>query len=37
MFTLGWEHIHLTGNYIWPEKDKLKEGEFRKLRNQDNI
>lgn len=34
---LGWEHIHLTGNYVWPEKDKLKEGEFRKLRNQDNI
>ena len=34
---LGWEHIHLTGNYVWPEKDKLKEGEFRKLRNLNDI
>ncbi len=30
---LGWGHIHLTGDYVWPEKDKFKEGEFRKLRN----
>ncbi len=34
---LGWEHIHLTGDYVWPEKDKFKQGEFRKLRNQNNI
>ena len=34
---LGWEHILLTGDYVWPEKDRLKEGGFRKLRNQNSI
>lgn len=30
---LGWEHIHLTGDYVWEERIKLKKGEFRALRN----
>lgn len=34
---LGWEHIHLTGDYVWPDKNKFKEGEFRALRNTNNI
>jgi len=34
---LGWSHIHLTGDYVWPEKDKFKEGKFRKLRNPNEI
>lgn len=29
---LGWEHIHLTGDYVWEERTKLKKGEFRSLR-----
>ncbi|MDN5470831.1 MAG: Tn3 family transposase [Lactococcus lactis] len=29
---LGWEHIHLTGDYVWEERIKLKKGEFRSLR-----
>ena len=30
---LGWEHIHLTGDYVWNNQIKLKNGEFRPLRN----
>ncbi len=29
---LGWEHIHLTGDYIWNNKVTLKPGELRPLR-----
>ncbi len=29
---LGWEHIHLTGDYVWQDRIKLKKGEFRSLR-----
>jgi len=29
---LGWEHINLTGDYIWKKSSKLKEGKFRPLR-----
>ncbi len=30
---LGWEHIHLTGDYVWEDRIKFKKGEFRSLRN----
>lgn len=29
---LGWEHINLTGDYIWKKSSKLKDGKFRPLR-----
>ncbi len=29
---LGWEHINLTGDYVWHSDLKLKDGEFRQLR-----
>lgn len=29
---LGWEHIHLTGDYVWNNQINLKNGEFRPLR-----
>ena len=29
---LGWEHIHLTGDYVWYNQINLKKGEFRPLR-----
>jgi TnpA family transposase len=28
---LGWEHINLTGDYVWPPQNKLKPGQFRAL------
>lgn len=28
---LGWEHINLTGDYIWQQKRSLGKGEFRPL------
>lgn len=31
---LGWEHIHLTGDYVWEDRIKLKKGEFRSLRKE---
>lgn len=34
---LGWEHIHLTGDYTWNQKAKLKNGEFRPLRNLNEV
>ncbi len=29
---LGWEHINLTGDYIWKNNKKLAEGKYRPLR-----
>lgn len=29
---LGWEHINLTGDYIWPQTWQIKQGQFRPLR-----
>lgn len=29
---LGWEHINLTGDYIWLQDKMLKQGKFRPLR-----
>ena len=29
---LGWEHINLTGDYIWQQNKKPKEGKYRPLR-----
>ncbi len=29
---LGWEHINLTGDYIWPQSHQVQQGQFRPLR-----
>jgi TnpA family transposase len=29
---LGWEHINLTGDYVWQPSDKPRKGKFRPLR-----
>ena len=29
---LGWEHINLTGDYLWRRSAKLKQGKYRLLR-----
>ncbi|WP_232461084.1 Tn3 family transposase [Burkholderia ubonensis] len=29
---LGWEHINLTGDYVWRQHQKLEAGEYRPLR-----
>ena len=29
---LGWEHINLTGDYVWQQNRKIKPGQFRNLR-----
>ncbi len=29
---LGWEHINLTGDYVWRNNKKLAEGKYRPLR-----
>jgi len=29
---LGWEHINLTGDYLWRSSAKIGEGRFRPLR-----
>jgi hypothetical protein len=29
---LGWEHINLTGDYVWRQNHKLQAGSFRPLR-----
>lgn len=29
---LGWEHINLTGDYIWQKNRRIKEGKFRPLK-----
>ncbi|SIT39290.1 hypothetical protein BN2475_190170 [Paraburkholderia ribeironis] len=30
---LSWEHINLTGDYVWRHSQKLQEGKFRSLRS----
>jgi len=29
---LGWEHINLTGDYVWKKSSKIKEVKFRPIR-----
>jgi TnpA family transposase len=29
---LGWEHINLTGDYVWKQNRKIEGGQFRPLR-----
>jgi hypothetical protein len=29
---LGWEHINLTGDYIWQQSKQVDQGKFRPLR-----
>ncbi len=29
---LGWEHINLTGDYVWRQSRRLENGKFRPLR-----
>jgi hypothetical protein len=29
---LGWEHINLTGDYVWRQHRKVGDGQFRPLR-----
>ena len=29
---LGWEHINLTGDYVWRQSRRLEDGKFRPLR-----
>jgi TnpA family transposase len=29
---LGWEHINLTGDYVWQQNRKVEDGQFRPLR-----
>lgn len=29
---LGWEHIMLTGDYVWRQSRKIEDGQFRPLR-----
>lgn len=29
---LGWEHINLTGDYVWTQSKKVENGGFRPLR-----
>ena len=33
---LGWEHINLTGDYVWRQGKQFERGEFRPLRPFDN-
>jgi len=33
---LGWEHINLTGDYVWPQGRKVEEAKFRPLRTGGN-
>ena len=30
---LGWEHINLTGDYVWRQNRKVDEGKYRPLRD----
>ena len=30
---LGWEHINLTGDYVWRQSRRLEDGKFRPLRD----
>jgi Tn3 transposase DDE domain len=36
MSPLGWEHINLTGDYVWRQNQKVDEGKFRPLRTRGN-
>ncbi|QCY09338.1 hypothetical protein ELQ88_00220 (plasmid) [Pseudomonas sp. MPC6] len=29
---LGWEHINLTGDYVWRQSRRLEDGKYRPLR-----
>ena len=29
---LGWEHINLTGDYLWRQRRRVGEGQYRPLR-----
>jgi len=29
---LGWEHINLTGDYVWQQSRQVESGKFRSLR-----
>ncbi|WP_180275295.1 hypothetical protein [Pseudomonas avellanae] len=29
---LGWEHVNLTGDYVWRQSRKLEDRKFRPLR-----
>jgi hypothetical protein len=29
---LGWEHINLTGDYVWRQNKRVEHGKFRPLR-----
>jgi hypothetical protein len=29
---LGWEHINLTGDYVWQQRRQMAQGKFRPLR-----
>ena len=33
---LGWEHINLTGDYVWRQSKVMEKGEFRLLQKQQN-
>ena len=33
---LGWEHINLTGDYVWRRDKLVEKGKFRPLRNNSN-
>ena len=33
---LGWEHINLTGDYVWRQSKVMEKGEFRPLQRQQN-
>jgi len=33
---LGWEHINLTGDYVWQQSRAMEKGEFRPLQKQQN-
>ena len=29
---LGWEHINLTGDYVWKQSRRIERGKYRPLR-----
>jgi hypothetical protein len=33
---LGWEHINLTGDYVWRQSKVMEKGEFRSLQRLQN-
>ena len=34
---LGWEHINLTGDYIWRQSKRVEQGKFRPLRSRGHL